>query len=896
MNSVLSFDSLHHQLLLSAAASKPIRGWSVAGRRLLLSSWPGSSSDSALSALQCHFTWDLNCNDQRLFCLIDDLIDICPTESTPWRGQIYNLQGFIQARLGRSSEALTLFCSASDVLTGPELLVNYSDLAWLHHQREEPEQSQEYLSRVEQLSREHPTEGDLPRPEVLAEKAWSLMKFSREQKLEAVELFEAALKQEPHRAEWRSSQAIAIASIHKLYQDLVDQEVLKKMQEAHKNDPENLYLSAVCLIQRQLHGESVEEEMNDLANRIIPTANSSYSGFKPVIRFYRQIKQEDIAIRWAEEALELHPDSRYVIRCAALCYKWRVLFKKDEVSQPHLVNRAMSLQKQVIQLYPHSALVKEMDLADLHSKSEISKGEEMYKSLLQRNMEPSDKQLLYNRYAKYLLNTKQDNGKAIKYFKKAVRIDYDSFFRNNSIEILMNFTKSSRESVLAEAQRSSQIAKLENLECHFTWQLNRSKSILFSVRDRLEDLLYDESTPWRGQMYNLQGFIQARLGRSSEALTLFCSASDVLTGPELLVNYSDLAWLHHQREEPEQSQEYLSRVEQLSREHPTEGDLPRPEVLAEKAFSLMEFYNVQKPLAVNRFEEALMQQPQRVEWLSAQAIALVRAKRHQEPLDEEVLIKMKRALDQDPDNLELYAEYLYQQDRKEKQRNLREQSSWRREQRGEQSTSTAAHLKQEASAVAAQLLEKPVTLHRDIRSVLELQRSVVSVDAAVSLAEKALQKFLDSRYLKSCLSMSLKWKVDHQRDRASQELIERTAHLLSEVISLYPDSCFKTEIDRANVLAKSNHSLSQADRIYQDLLLRRDLEPVSKQQLYNSYAKFLKFDKQEFELSIDFHIKAAEIPERSYFKNNSIAFLKKITPKDRRLRKKIEDCLENIEK
>ncbi|KAK7877182.1 hypothetical protein WMY93_032105 [Mugilogobius chulae] len=799
----------------------------------------GSSSDSALSALQCHFTWDLNGNDHRMHCLIDDLIDICPSESTPWRGQMYNLQGFFQARLGRSSEALTLFCSASDVLTGPELLVNYSDLAWLHHQREEPEQSQEYLRRVEQLSREHPTEGDLPHPEVLAEKAWSLMKFSREQKLEAVELFEAALKQEPHRVEWRSSQVIGIASIHKL--DRVQKEFLKKMQEAHENDPENLYLSAVCLIQRQLHGESVEDEMNDLANRIIPTANSSYSGIKPVIRFYRQIKQENIAIFWAEEALEHHPESRYVIRCAALCYKWR---------------------KQVIQLYPDSALVKEIDLADVYGKSKRSKAEQMYKSLLQRKMEPSQKQMLYNRYAKYLLSIQQDKRKAIKYFWKAVRIDHDSFFRDNSIEILMKLTKQSRESILAEAQSLSQIAKLEDLECHFTWQLNRSKSILFFVRDRLEDLLYDESTPWRGQMYNLQGFIQARLGRSSEALTLFCSASDVLTGPELLVNYSDLAWLHHQREEPEQSQEYLSRVEQLSREHPTEGDLPRPEVLAEKAFSLMEFYNDQKLLAVNRFEEALMQQPQRVEWLSAQAIALVRAKRHQEPLDEEVLIKMKRALDQDPNNLELYAEYLYQQDRKEKQRNQREQRSWRREQRGEQSTSTAAHLKQEASAVAAQLLEKPVTLHRDIRSVLELQRSVVSVDAAVSLAEKALQKFPDSRYLKSCLSMSLKLLL-------------------------------QTEIDRANVLAKSNHSLSQADRIYQDLLLRQDLEPVSKQQLYNSYAKFLKFDKQK---SAEYHMMAAEIPQRSYFRTNSIDVLMEvISGRDSALRREVEHFLETIQ-
>ncbi|KAK7877181.1 hypothetical protein WMY93_032104 [Mugilogobius chulae] len=844
----------------------------------------GSSSDSALSALQCHFTWDLSCSDQKLLRLRDKLIDICPSESTPWRGQIYNLQGFFQARLGRSSEALTLFCSASDVLTGPELLVNYKRRA---------EQSQEYLSRVEQLSREHPTEGDLPRPEVLAEKAWSLMKFSREQKLEAVELFEAALKQEPHRVEWRSSQVLAFANAHKHDRDGVDQEVLRKMQEAHENDPENLYLNAEYLIQRHRHGDLVKEEMNDLANRIIPTANSSYSGFKMVLRFYRQTKQEAIAIFWAEEALKLHPDSRFVIRCAALCYKWRVLFHKDGASQHHLLDKAVFLLKQVIQLYPDSALVKEMDLADLYSKSERSKAEEMYKSLLQKNMEPSDKQMLYNRYAKFLQYHLRNIPKCIEYHKKAISIDHDSFFRENSRKAIESFQKYG----WTEAESSPLSARLEELQCHFTWELNRSKAVLFPVRDRLEDLLLDQSTSWRGQMYNLQGFIQARLGRSSEALELFCSASDVLTGPELLVNYSDLAWLHHQREEPEQSQKYLSRVEQLSREHPTEGDLPRPEVLAEKAWTAMEI-SYDHNLAVKLFQKAF-ESAERAEWRSCYALALMFAHYKRKNINrntnlklEDFLQEMNRAIDQDPENLRLRAEYL-------KQRQQREETPWRggrgRGRRGEKSTSTAAHLKQEASAVAAQLLEKPVTLHRDIRSVLELQRSVVSVDAAVILAEKALQKFPDSRYLKFCLSMSLKWKVDHQRDRASQELIERTAHLLSEVISLYPDSCFKTEIDRANVLAKSNHSLSQADRIYQDLLLR-DLEPPSRQLLFNSYAKFLNFDMGDPHTSTQYHLRAAQIPVKSVSRSNSIDVLLKVQSScDDALRREVEQFLETVQ-
>ncbi|XP_072295294.1 interferon-induced protein with tetratricopeptide repeats 1-like [Eucyclogobius newberryi] len=389
---------------------------------------------------------------------------------------------------------------------------------------------------------------------------------------------------------------------------------------------------------------------------------------------------------------------------------------------------------------------------------------------------------------------------------------------------------------------SAHSGALLSLQCHFTWELHHSKNVQFFVRDRLEDFL-PQSTSWRGENYNLQGFLQAGLGHFSEALSRFHSASETLTGPGRLVNYSDLAWLHHERGEQEQSQEYLSRVEKLSRKYPTEVDQPHPTVLAEKAFSLMQFNNDRKLLAVELFEEALKKQPERVEWLSAQAIALVSAKRYsQYSMHKEVLSKMRRARDRDPDNVRLCAEYLYQK-------------VWRK-----QNVCTEEQ-QREATALVAQLLENPVRTYR--------------VEAAVDLAEKALQKLPDSRYLKSCLAMCLKWQMDQQRESASQELIERTAALLGEVISLYPDSCFRTEIDLANVLAKSNHSLTQADRLYQDLL-QRDLDPASKQMLYNNYAKFLKLYKKNHVASIEYHMRAAAIPVHEQVRVNSITQLQRI--------------------
>uniref|UniRef100_A0A8C6TDY7 Interferon-induced protein with tetratricopeptide repeats 1-like n=1 Tax=Neogobius melanostomus TaxID=47308 RepID=A0A8C6TDY7_9GOBI len=389
---------------------------------------------------------------------------------------------------------------------------------------------------------------------------------------------------------------------------------------------------------------------------------------------------------------------------------------------------------------------------------------------------------------------------------------------------------------------------LDGLQCHFTWELEHSRELLFSIRDRLEDLLPNESNPWKGYIYNLLGFLQTRLGRSDEALSLFSAASEALRGPALLVNYSDLAWLHHERGEPTLSQEYLQRMQELSKEYPTERDQLLPEVYAEKAWTQTEFCR-NYTLAAWLFQKAL-EAEERVEWRSAQVLASFYVKKKK---GSEFLEQLRHASERDPENLPLRAGYL------------------------QQCTRSGQEVGPEAKVLAAKVLQGPDRMHRHMESLLHLYRSAVSVHAAVDLATKALDKRPDSRFLKACLAMCHKWRI-HQRAAVSQELIERTVALLHEVITLYPDSCFRTEIDLANAYAKSNHGLADAKLLYSELL-RRDLEPRSKQILYNSYAKFLHFELNDSHMSTQYHLRAAEIPVKSYYRSNSIETLQKI--KDR---------------
>eukprot|EP00064_Thunnus_orientalis_P023325 superscaffoldBa00008692_g23561 len=86
--------------------------------------------EAKLGALQCHFTWDLDSNAYKLFHLRDTLEDIGTKEGTSCRAA----EAFHQIRNTISDE-------------GPWLVVNYGNLAWLHHHLGEEEKSQAYLSK-----------------------------------------------------------------------------------------------------------------------------------------------------------------------------------------------------------------------------------------------------------------------------------------------------------------------------------------------------------------------------------------------------------------------------------------------------------------------------------------------------------------------------------------------------------------------------------------------------------------------------------------------------------------------------------------------------------------------------------------------------------------------------
>ncbi|XP_068445986.1 interferon-induced protein with tetratricopeptide repeats 1B-like [Clinocottus analis] len=314
------------------------------------------------------------------------------------------------------------------------------------------------MSKVDALMKKYPPPSqDELHAETYAEKAWTLMKFSTDKELVA-DYFQRAIRMQPDMVEWNTSYVLALSNASKNTNTELAADIFEKMRVAKELDPENVYLAVFYLQQRAMKGENVKDEARELAEKVLRNPVSSYSGMKAIIRVYREYVSIDEAIDLVEEALKRHPDERYLKRCAALCYKWKIVFFYNKHLKQSMIDRAVSLQEEVISLYPHSSLLKKVGLANIFAKSyrDMAKAEQMYQDLLGQDLEPADKQLLYNYYGKHL---RRDENKSIQYHMKAAAIPERSYYRENSIEALEKIKKKGRNPMCGEIERF-----LENLQ------------------------------------------------------------------------------------------------------------------------------------------------------------------------------------------------------------------------------------------------------------------------------------------------------------------------------------------------------------------------------------------------------------------------------------------------
>nr|XP_029137829.1 interferon-induced protein with tetratricopeptide repeats 1-like [Labrus bergylta] len=424
-----------------------------------------AQSQTTLESLQCHFTWNLDHSKPKLLRLTHKMEDFSTEEGNRWLGHNYNLWGFIQCKLGLKEEAKGSFQKAAETLNklrdaneGAWLVVNYGNLAWLHHHLGDLEESQAYLSKVDALMEKYPSPSqDELHPEIYAEKAWTLMFLKKDM---VVDYFEKAASMQPDMVEWNTSYVIASVNAHKNNNTRLDTDLLERMRQAKERDPENLYLAALYLEQRADEGENIQDEVRELAGNV-STLCCSDSGMWTLLNLYRKYISADEAIVLAEKVLKEHPDVRFLKRLVAFCYRSKIVYKSRNYPDPEqsMMDRAIPLHKELLKLYPDDALENEIDLATIYAKSHHSKdkAEQIFQKLLTNEpAEPKDKQMLYNRYAEYLFFNQKAYHRSIEYHMKVAAIPEKSSFRKNSIRVLKKNKDRGIEEFLRNLQEPTQ--------------------------------------------------------------------------------------------------------------------------------------------------------------------------------------------------------------------------------------------------------------------------------------------------------------------------------------------------------------------------------------------------------------------------------------------------------
>ncbi|XP_048054268.1 interferon-induced protein with tetratricopeptide repeats 1-like [Megalobrama amblycephala] len=195
--------------------------------------------------------------------------------------------------------------------------------------------------------------------------------------------------------------------------------------------------------------------------------------------------------------------------------------------------------------------------------------------------------------------------------------------------------------------------KLDQLECHFTWDLNKDDLDLQNLLSRLQEQVRLD-LPGAARALSSIGYVKFLLEHTKEALTNLLESERLVKEnlgdnceKSLIVTYGNLAWVYFHRENFPKCQSYLEKLEEITETLPTEPSSV-PEVLHEKGWAFLKFSHDN---GVKVFQKAVELDPDNSELNAGYAIALYRT----EPdisctVDSPAVNQMRRAIKLNPND------------------------------------------------------------------------------------------------------------------------------------------------------------------------------------------------------------------------------------------------------
>ncbi|NXU42386.1 IFIT5 protein, partial [Drymodes brunneopygia] len=393
---------------------------------------------------------------------------------------------------------------------------------------------------------------------------------------------------------------------------------------------------------------------------------------------------------------------------------------------------------------------------------------------------------------------------------------------------------------------------LQQLECHFTWNLLEEHVGLEALEETILDHIkfvvgYDITD------YNILSYVYYLKNSNEKALRNLQKAEEAIQkhhpgeiARRSLVTWGNYAWIYYHMQRYEEAQTYVSKVEnsckKLSSAH---GKIQLPEVYAEQGWAFLRFGRNYFASAKNCFENALKSEPNNPDFNAGYAIAMYRLEYLASRFGDEkasCLKALQRAAELDPNNTTVAA-------------------------------LLALELQQlnrgnEGEKYIEEGLKKTPDFPIFLRYAANFYRKKGDVDKALEILKKALALTPNSVFLHHQLGLSYKVKIYElkQERYTPREEVENLIQLgifhLKTVIHKKP-VFFSAYSDLAMMYAQGER-YEEAEEIFHEVLQRKDLPCGDKQEIYLHYGNFQRFNMRSDSKAIKCYIEGLKIEKDSY--------------------------------
>uniref|UniRef100_A0A8D2JAT8 Interferon-induced protein with tetratricopeptide repeats 5 n=1 Tax=Varanus komodoensis TaxID=61221 RepID=A0A8D2JAT8_VARKO len=203
---------------------------------------------------------------------------------------------------------------------------------------------------------------------------------------------------------------------------------------------------------------------------------------------------------------------------------------------------------------------------------------------------------------------------------------------------------------------------LTQLECHFTWMLLKDDVDPDELEERILEQICFLQFRSKVRNYNLLAYVKYLNGKREEALESLQKAKEAAEEEypgdiekNSLVTWGNYAWLYCHMDRPPEAETYVKRVESVCKQHQSDSPykMTLPEIYCEKGWAFLKFGIKYYEKAKESFEKALQEEPENPKFNAGYAITVYRLEEYYErrsPAAGSSLEPLKRAVTLNPDN------------------------------------------------------------------------------------------------------------------------------------------------------------------------------------------------------------------------------------------------------